>query len=114
MIPAMALHTPPGQSPLPFPGSHGSPSFVPPTQMPPPGTRLQLPPEVLLVTMLLTTVTVPPLPTAMAALLPEKVLLVTVRMSKLLMAPPMLALLPEEVLLVKVTVCAVMKMAPPP
>src|SRR5439155_26645260 len=39
-----ALHAPPGQSPLPFPGLHCPPSFEPPVQMP----VMQLPPEVLL------------------------------------------------------------------
>src|SRR5438034_11001156 len=29
-----ALHAPPGQSPLPFPGLHCPPSFEPPVQMP--------------------------------------------------------------------------------
>src|SRR2546425_3924379 len=67
---------------------------------------LQLPPEVLLARMLLPTVT-DPMPTLMAppvaALLPEKVLLVTVTLPALPMAPPSVALLPEKVQLVTVS-----------
>src|SRR5439155_2405954 len=98
-----ALHAPPGQSPLPFPGLHCPPSFEPPVQMP----VMQLPPEVLLARMLLVTVRVPvfemapPLPGG--ALLPEKVQLVTVTVPSLKIAPPKFpALLSEKVQLVTV------------
>src|SRR5947207_3861753 len=67
----------------------------------------QLPPEVLSARMLLTSVTLAGAPyiapPPKVALLPEKVLLVTVRGPPLAMAPPSsLALLPEKVLLVTV------------
>src|SRR2546425_690683 len=89
---------------------------------PPRSDTLQLPPDVLLARMLFVTVTVSVLPLKMAppsvaALLPEKVLLVTVGLPLLLkMAPPpptLAALLPEKVLLVTVSVALLLKMAPP-
>src|SRR5436190_3347366 len=78
----------------------------------------QLPPEVLSARMLLTSVTLAGAPyiapPPKVALLPEKVLLVTVRGPPLAMAPPSsLALLPEKVLLVTVR-GPPLAMAPPP
>src|SRR3989442_12701193 len=77
----------------------------------------QLSPEVSLARMLLGTVPVLALvlmaPPLRVALLPEKVLLVTVSVPPLLtMAPPSVALLPEKVLLVTVSVPP-LSMAPP-
>src|SRR5262245_7375508 len=78
----------------------------------------QFPPEVLLASMLLVTVRVPPLlktaPPASVAPLPAKVLLVTVATPGLAtaMAPPAAALLPVKVLLIAARV-SVVKMAPP-
>src|SRR5438128_330745 len=92
--------------------------------MVPGGPTPQLPPEVLLARMVLTTITVTgscnprELSLQMApppgALLPEKVQLVTVSLLPLKMAPPSKALLPKKVLLVTLSVPArVFMMAPP-
>src|SRR5438093_382187 len=90
--------------------------------MVPGGPTPQLPPEVLLARMVLTTITVTgscnprELSLQMApppgALLPEKVQLVTVSLLPLKMAPPSKALLPKKVLLVTVRVRK-WEMAPP-
>src|SRR5438094_8613855 len=79
----------------------------------------QLPPEVLSARMLLTSVTLAGAPyiapPPKVALLPEKVLLVTVRGPPLAMAPPpSLALLSAKVLLVTVRVPPLAMAAPPP
>src|SRR5439155_1440156 len=95
------------------------PHVVPSSMLCPPSVTvpLQFPPEVLLAMMLLVTVrgaTLKMAPPSLAALLPEKVLLVTVAVPPpLKMAPPSLAaLLPEKVLLITVR-GLLLSMAPP-
>src|SRR2546422_10067001 len=88
---------------------------------PPRSDTLQLPPDVLLARMLFVTVTVSVLPLKMAppsvaALLPEKVLLVTVGLPLLLkMAPPSPPLLsPVKGMLATAGVPLASEIAPPP
>ncbi|HXQ24072.1 MAG TPA: hypothetical protein VN812_20490 [Candidatus Acidoferrales bacterium] len=95
------------------------PHVVPSSMLWPPSVTAppQLPPEVLLATIVLVTVTVPEKLSMPPPLLAEKVLLVIVTVPpKLPMPPPppLPPLLPAKVLLVMVTVPPVLKMPPPP